>query len=381
MACLGLTRALASLGVQVTFVMPKKLAIDAPWTRLVFAPSSNVSFQAFNSALAPYVTSKSYSSQRDQDIYAADLLSEVARYAAFGGAIAKEEQFDVIYAHDWLSFGAGMAAKAASGKPLIVHVHATEFDRSGGEHANSAVYDIERAGMHAADSVIAVSEFTKRIIVERYGVPAHKVRVVYNGIDEGTAPRAGETLSRLRALKRSGGKLVLFLGRITLQKGPDYFLRAAARVLALNPAVSFVISGSGDMERQMMQLAAELGIGSRVFFTGFLHDAERDEMYSAADLFVMPSVSEPFGIAPLEAMKAGTPVIISKQSGVSEVVRHALKVDFWDVDELANKMLSVVANPGLHQALAENAKKEVEMLTWADAARKIEGIVHELVKE
>ncbi len=377
-ACLGLTRALSALGIKVIFVMPKKLDIKAPWTQLIFADGSDVVLHAFDSGLTPYLGSKSYASERDNPVYGPDLFSEVARYALFGGTIGREERFDVIYAHDWLSFGAGMAAKRVSGKPLIVHVHATEFDRSGGGSVNQDIYEIERAGMHAADSVIAVSQFTKKIIIDHYGVPAEKVRVVHNGIDEGTAPRS-DTLPRLRAWKRTGNKIILFLGRITLQKGPDYFLRAAAKVVRKNPNTVFVLSGSGDMEGEMMRLAASLGISDRVFFTGFLHDAERDEMYAAADLFVMPSVSEPFGIAPLEAMKAGTPVIISKQSGVSEVVRHALKVDFWDVDEIANKMSSVVGYPGLSTTLAENGRREADNLTWADAAQKVDAIMHELV--
>jgi glycosyltransferase involved in cell wall biosynthesis len=379
-ACLGLTRALAALGIEVVFVMPKKLDIKAPWTQLVFADRGDVFMHPFDSALTPYLTTKSYVLGRDNPVYGPDLFAEVARYSMFGSTIGREERFDVIYAHDWLSFGAGMAAKRVSGKPLIVHVHATEFDRAGGGSVNQDIYAIERAGMHAADSVIAVSEFTKHIIVEHYGVAPEKVRVVHNGIDEGTSPQAAEALPRLRALKRSGSKIILFLGRITLQKGPDYFLRAAAKVVRKNPNVVFILSGSGDMEGEMMRLAASLGISDRVFFTGFLHDAERDEMYAAADLFVMPSVSEPFGIAPLEAMKAGTPVLISKQSGVSEVVKHALKVDFWDVDEIANKMFSVVGYPGLSQTLTENGRREADNLTWADAARKVDVIMHELVQ-
>ncbi|OGG52897.1 hypothetical protein A3H16_01475 [Candidatus Kaiserbacteria bacterium RIFCSPLOWO2_12_FULL_53_8] len=378
-ACLGLTKALSELGVEVIFVMPKKLDIKTPWARIVFADDARIDVRAVNSMLKPYVTSRSYT--RDGGIYADDLLGEVRRYAALGGAIAREEQFDVIYAHDWLSFGAGIEAKRATGKPLIVHVHATEFDRCGGPSGiNREVYEIEKEGMEQADVVIAVSELTKNIIVREYGIRPEKVRVVYNGIDEGTAPSSGGSLPRLRSLKASGYRLVLFLGRVTLQKGPDHFLRAAKRVLDRNPHVLFILSGAGDMDDQVMRLAAELGIGGHVFFTGFLHGADRHEVYKAADLFVMPSVSEPFGITALEAMKLGTPVLISKQSGVAEVVKHALKVDFWDVDEMANKILSVVGYPGLRQALAENAAREAEYLTWAQAAQKVNGIVHELVQ-
>jgi glycogen(starch) synthase len=381
-ACLGLTKALSESGAEVIFVMPKKLDIKTPWAKLVFADEAGLDVRAVNSSLSAYATSKSHMRNgNNTGIYGDDLFGEVARYSAHGGAIAREEEFDVIYAHDWLSFGAGIAAKEATGKPLIVHVHATEFDRSGGASGvNPDVYALEKEGMERADVIIAVSEMTRSIFVREYGIPAAKVRVVYNGIDESTAPSSGDKLPRLRILKKSGYKLVLFLGRVTLQKGPDYFLRAAKRVLERNPQVLFILSGSGDMDSQVMHLAAELGLGGHVFFTGFLHGAERHEVYEAADLFVMPSVSEPFGITALEAMRVGTPVLLSKQSGVSEVIRHALKVDFWDVDEMANKILSVVGYPGLREALAQNAAREAEALTWSDAARKVNGIVHELVR-
>ena len=260
-----------------------------------------------------------------------------------------------------------------------MHIQATEFVPSGGESVNSDVYSIEKEGMEMADRVIAVSQYTKRVIVERYHIPPEKVRVVHNGIDDVTSPQTGGELLRLRALRRSGKKIVLFLGRITLQKGPDYFLKAAKMVLDHDPNVVFVVSGSGDMEAQMLRMSAHLGLADRVFFTGFLHGKEKDEMYAAADLFIMPSVSEPFGIAPLEAMKIGTPVIISKQSGISEIVKHALKIDFWDTDMMAHYILSVLQHPGLHATLSDNGKQEASRITWADAAVKVNAIMHELV--
>jgi glycogen(starch) synthase len=394
-ACLGLTRALSQRGFEVLFVMPKKLDIKTPWAKMLFADDiedsalASIEGIAVNSLLRAYETTTSYQTRKasvrghtapeEEGIYAHDLFSEVARYASAGAAVAKREEFDVIYAHDWLSFGAGVAAKQATGKPLVVHVHATEFDRSGGiTGANNHVYEEEKRGMEAADIVIAVSEYTKKIITDHYGISPEKVHVVYNGIDASTAP-SGVGLRRMRALKESGYKIVLFLGRLTLQKGPDYFLRAAKEVVARNPKVMFVVSGSGDMEESIMRLSAELGISANVVFTGFLSGADSHEMYKAADLFVMPSVSEPFGIAPLESMRLGTPVIISKQSGVSEVVRHALKVDFWDTDEMANMILAAIDHAGLCETLAENARLEADRLTWADAAFKVDGIVHELV--
>ncbi len=384
-ACLGLTRALSNIGLDVLFVMPKKLDIQTQWARMIFADIEGVESVAINSILRPYVTSKSYVVRGDRSvisIYGQDLMSEVLRYASLGAGIARREQFDVIHAHDWLSFGAGMEAKRVSGKPLIVHVHATEFDRCGGSAGvNPDVYRIEKEGMEYADRVIAVSELTKGIIVREYGIPEEKVRVIYNGIDESTTPAKGSgALPRLRALKARGYKMVLFIGRVTLQKGPDYFLRVAKRVAEHDPKVLFILSGSGDMENQMMNLAAELGIAGQVFFTGFLEGEERHEVYSVADLFVMPSVSEPFGLTALEAMKLGTPVLMSKQSGVSEVVKHALKVDFWDVEEMANQILSVVGHPGLRQTLSENASREADRLTWTDAALKVNTIVQDLTQ-
>lgn len=383
-ACFGLTRALASRGDELIFVMPKRLDVGAPWARFVFADAaarSGITTRVVDSALRPYVTSEWYSRAfHDLGIYGSDLFSEVARYAKLGSGIAEEERFDIIYAHDWLSFGAGVEAKRASGRPLIVHVHATEFDRCGGASGvNPQVYAIEKEGMEAADRVIAVSALTKNIIVREYGIPAWKVVVVHNGIDEATAPSGAAERSRLSGLKRSGHKIVLFLGRVTLQKGPDYFIHAAKRVVERFPKAVFVLSGSGDMERRVMDLAASLGISDKVIFTGFLSGADRHEMYRSADLFVMPSVSEPFGIAPLEAMKSGTPVLVSKQSGIAEAVRGALKVDFWDIDEMANKILGVIGYSGLQQTLAEDGYREADKLTWDEAALKVDNVLKEVL--
>ncbi|HUO50018.1 MAG TPA: glycosyltransferase family 4 protein [Candidatus Paceibacterota bacterium] len=381
-ACQGLTRAMAARGLEIVFVMPKKLDVGAPWARFVFADQGNVSVRAVNSPLKPYITGFSYTNALTRvGIYGRDLFAEVMRYAQLGGSIAEEESFDIIYAHDWLSFGAGMEAKKATGKPLIVHVHATEFDRCGGPMGvNPDVYAVERAGMEAADRVIAVSQFTKDVIVKYYGIPASKIYVVHNGVDDTTLPRGGAAgRLRLASLKASGYSVVLFLGRITLQKGPDYFLKTARAVLARNPKVIFLLSGSGDMERQMMDMAASFGISDRVLFTGFLTGQDRNEVYSAADLFIMPSVSEPFGITALEAMKFGTPTLVSKQSGAAEAVKNALKTDFWDVDEMTNQILSVIAHKGLRDTLSENGKHEAARFTWDDAAQKVENVLQGIV--
>lgn len=295
--------------------------------------------------------------------YSADLFADAERYARLACALAIHERFDVIHAHDWLSYHAGVAVRALTGKPLVCHIHATEFDRSG-EHINQGVYEIERMGMHAADRVIAVSRLTKAIVNTRYGVPDEKIDVVYNGVEQFEAqPEEGAAIEK-------DERIILFLGRITMQKGPEYFIRAAKRVLEIEEKVKFVVAGSGDMAVRMIEEAAALGIGHKVLFTGFLRGRDVDRVYAMADCYVMPSVSEPFGIAPLEAMRNNTPVIVSKQSGVSEVLTHALKVDFWDTDEMANMIVAVLRYPQLGNTLRERGRFELRGLSWDGAAEK-----------
>lgn len=306
--------------------------------------------------------------------YCGDLVSEAGRYAALVVRLARRERFDVVHAHDWLTYPAGMAVARATGKPLVIHVHATEFDRSG-EHVNQRVYDIERRGMHAATRVVCVSEYTRRICEIRYGVAHERTRVIYNGVDvEGEQPQP-----ELRI--EAGDKIVLFLGRITMQKGPEYFVAAAKRVLEKMDNVKFIVAGAGDMATRMIEQAAAYGIGHKVLFTGFLRGRDVNRVFEMADLYVMPSVSEPFGIAPLEAMSHGTPVIISKQSGVSEVLTHALKVDFWDVDDMANKIVAVLRHPPLSSTLQEHGAMEVRRLTWDGAAEKCVRVYGEAIAE
>lgn len=295
--------------------------------------------------------------------YGSDLFGDAQKYARLVAAIGLTEEFDVIHAHDWLAYPAGLLLKAITRKPLVCHIHATEFDRSG-EHINQGVYDIERAGMSGADRVIAVSRLTKAIVHERYGIPESKIDVVYNGVaQDGVQPKKGVAIEE-------SDKIVLFLGRITMQKGPEYFIEAAKRVLEIEDNVKFVVAGSGDMAVRMIEHAAAIGIGHKVLFTGFLRGRDVDRVYRMADCYVMPSVSEPFGIAPLEAMRNDVPVIVSKQSGVSEVLTHALKVDFWDVDEIANKIVAVLRYPPLSQTLREHGHFELRGLTWDGAAEK-----------
>jgi glycosyltransferase involved in cell wall biosynthesis len=304
--------------------------------------------------------------------YNGDLMGQVFRYARLALGLARHERFDVVHAHDWMTYPAGLAVAAVSGKPLVVHVHSTEFDRSG-EHINQQVYDVERAGIHGADCVVCVSHLTRSIVAARYGVPEDKLEVVYNAVEW-----PSEQNGALKPI-RQDEKIVLFLGRVTMQKGPEYFLRAAKKVLEKFTNVRFVMAGSGDMITQCIQEVADLRIGQYVTFTGFLRGEDVNRVFQLADLYVMPSVSEPFGIAPLEALSHNVPVIISKQSGVSEVLTHVLKVDFWDIDEMANKILAVLRYPPLHRTLRQHGHIELRKLSWRDSATKLLGIYNRLV--
>ena len=300
----------------------------------------------------------------DATDYTGDIISQTQRYADLAFQLSRGQYFDVIHAHDWMTFPAGMRIAAATGRPLVVQVHSTEFDRSG-ENVHQQIYDIERRGMHAATRVICVSHLTRSICQHRYALDPAKAHVVYNGIDTSgpSIPEPGVGITRR-------DKIVLFLGRLTFQKGPEYFVTAAKKVLQKVRDVKFIIAGHGDMTQRTVELAASMGIGHRVLFSGFLRGKDVDRVFQMADVYVMPSISEPFGIAPLEAIRHDVPVIISKNSGVAEVLRHALKVDFWDIDEMANKIIAVLNHPPLSRTLREHAEFEVRGLTWEGAAHK-----------
>ena len=305
--------------------------------------------------------------------YGHNLFQEIANYAAVASIIGVNYDFDVIHAHDWLTFPAGMAAKRVSGKPLVIHVHATDFDRSGGS-VNPAVYEIERAGMHAADRIIAVSNLTRNIIIEKYGVHPDKVFTVYNAV---------EPMERKEELKRERGisdKIVTFLGRITIQKGPEYFIEAAYKVLERMNNVRFVMAGSGELLYKMISRTAALRIGERFHFTGFLKGDDVRHMFSLSDVYVMPSISEPFGISPLEALQSNVPVIISHQSGVSEILRHAIKVDFWDINAMADAIYGILNYPGLTKMFSRYGKQEVDNLKWENTAKRVLEIYSSVIK-
>lgn len=429
-ACYGLTRAMGQLDMQVLFVLPRTIDLKQATHVTLLSPSSvgpapessvpsrlegleGVTFRTVDAHLAPYSSPTQHQQRVERGLpatityqvttpgqtrprpgpvvdqpaptlppplpgsgpgehYSGDLFAEADRYARLCVAIARGENFDVVHAHDWMTFPAGIAVARFAGKPLIVHVHSTEFDRSG-EHVNQRIYNVERQGAHAADRVIAVSHLTKNILTLRYAVPADHVEVVYNAINENNGP-----IPPPPPIRRDD-KIVLFLGRITMQKGPEYFIAAAKKVLELMDNVRFVMAGTGDMVHRTIELAAQMGIGHKVLFTGFLRGDDVTRVFKMADLYVMPSVSEPFGIAPLEALSHDVPVIISKQSGVAEVLTHALKVDFWDIDEMANKIVAVLRHPPLHATLREHGHFEIRKLTWRDSAERCLQVYREVL--
>lgn len=412
-ACYGMTRGLARNGVEVVFVMPRAYGDeDQRFVRVVNASDvetigtrdhefseellEKVSFIHIDSNMLPYISPEEYAAYHDEFVrsgrthgwadvwkqrytfsgkYGANLMEEVARYAMVAAQVAKdlEGQFDIIHAHDWLTYFAGIAAKRVSGKPLVVHMHATEFDRSG-ENINRQVYAIEKTGMQAADRVIAVSDLTRRIVIGKYGIPAEKVVTVHNAVRFGESEEAAPE----RAVK---DKVVTFLGRITYQKGPDYFVEAAAKVLQRVSDVRFVMAGSGDLMNHVVRRVAQLGIADRFHFTGFLKGGEVQRMFRLSDVYVMPSVSEPFGISPLEAMRSGVPVIISRQSGVAEVLDYAIKVNYWDVDALADAIYGLLTYPALGRMFASKGLEEVTGLKWTNAAAKIRTVYETVVAE
>jgi len=303
--------------------------------------------------------------------YGRNLINEVSNYAVVAGEIAKKENFDIIHAHDWLTYPAGVAAKHVSGKKLVIHVHATEYDRSG-ENVNPVVFDIETYGMENADKIIAVSELTRQTVINKYGQSPDRVVVVHNAV----IPKEDEGEKFKKNVKE---KVVTFLGRVTFQKGPEYFIEAAHKVLQKTDNVRFVMAGSGDMLRGMISRAAALNITDKFHFTDFLKGKDVDHMFGISDVYVMPSVSEPFGISPLEAMRSNVPVIISKQSGVAEILHHAIKVDFWDIDAIADSIYALVKYDGLSKMFRKMGKEEVDALKWENAGIKVKNIYDEVL--
>lgn len=410
-ACYGIVKGLAHNGVETMFVMPsasgdedKSAAdiINASDVPVEITDTMNVDdfldkvqFVHIGTNMVPYLDPEEFHTLVEEDRkrqvrdftvnyghtykfsgkYGSNLMEEVARYAMVGGTIAMthKDEFDVIHAHDWLTYMAGIAAKRLSGKPLVVHVHATSFDRSSDNNIDTRVYEIEKRGMEAADRVITVSDLTRNIVITKYGIDPDKVVTVHNAVDF-----SGR--SEVKVEKGVKDKVVTFLGRITFQKGPEYFIEAAAKVLKRCDNVRFVMAGSGDMMNRSIRQVARLGISDRFHFTGFLRGTEVQKMFALSDVYVMPSVSEPFGISPLEAMSSGVPSVISRQSGAAEVLKYAFKVDFWDVDAMADEIYALLQYPALSQFASKFGYDEVNTLKWNNAAAKIKSVYESVVK-
>jgi glycosyltransferase involved in cell wall biosynthesis len=383
MVCYDLLCELTNQGHQVTYLMPfgpsgmkSETGAHVLFAEEEFPTIKTVSVKHVDTLLAAYQTPLEYQStytkatqeggkkSQARALYGPNLYTEVDLFAKRAWEIGATQDFDVIHAHDWMTFPAAIAAADRSGKPLVVHVHNTIYDRYLG-NASSVERDIEYNGFSRADKIIAISYYVKQTIVEKYGIAASKIEVVHN---------APNTLLRKipseQTVSLGSDKVVLFTGRITAQKGPEYFVQCAKRVLEKREDVRFVMAGTGDMFRKTVDLAANLGISHKFMFTGFYNMKQAKALYNRADCYVMPSVSEPFGIVPLEAMEAGAPTIISRTSGVTEVVSHALKVDFWDIDQMANKVLAVLQYPALSEELARNGQSQVSRMNWSAPASK-----------
>lgn len=389
-ASYGLTKGMWQCGdMEITFVIPRPHGDeDKSFAKVIGASQVPVAWRDVNREYVDYRIGKlmdpdeyfrlrnniyaDFNYMRTNDLgciefsgrYPDNLMEEINNYSIMAGVIARTEQFDIIHSHDWLTYPAGIHAKQVTGKPLVIHVHATDFDRSRG-NVNPAVFGIELDGMRHADHIITVSNLTRRTVIEKYGIDPAKVTTVHNAVD----PLSDDYLS-IR-MPHGKDKVVTFLGRITMQKGPEYFVEAAAKVLKNTHNVRFVMAGSGDMMDKMILLAAKRGIADRFHFPGFQKGRQVYEMFAASDVYIMPSVSEPFGISPLEAMQMGVPSIISKQSGCAEILSNVIKTDYWDIDAMADAIHSIITYPAMYNYLREEGLNEVSQITWDKAGQKV----------
>lgn len=393
-ASYGLTRGMSVQNdMEISFVLPKPWGDeDQSFMKIIAANKVPVvwrdpNWDYLNQELAGRITTDEYYHYRNciqednnhigtngigsiefSGRYPDNLQEEIRNYDAVAGVVSRALDFDIIHSHDWLTYPAGVHAKYVSGKPLVIHVHATDFDRSRG-NVNPVVYSIEKAGMDHADHIITVSDKTRDTVIDRYHIDPRKVTTVHNAVEP-----LSPTIQAIEGKHNTKDKVVTFLGRITMQKGPEYFVEAAYKVLQKTDNVRFVMAGSGDMMEKMISLVANRNIGDRFHFTGFLKGNQVYEMLKSSDVYIMPSVSEPFGISPLEAMQVGVPTIVSKQSGCAEILNNAIKVDYWDIDAMANAIYSIITYPSMYDYLRVEGKKEVDGIIWENAALKVRDI-------
>lgn len=397
-ASYGLTKGMHANGnMDITFVIPKPWGDEEKgFANIIGACNTpvawrDVSWDYVNTRIGKFMDPQTYFDLRN-NIYADfnymrlndlgciefsgrypdNLIEEINNYSIVAGVIARTIECDVIHSHDWLTYPAGIHAKNVTGKPLVIHVHATDFDRSRG-NVNPTVFAIEKDGMENADHIITVSNLTRKTVIEKYGMPPEKVTTVHNAV----IPLDQELLDLPR--RTHGEKVVTFLGRITMQKGPEYFVEAAAKVLRKTKNVRFVMAGSGDMMDAMIKLAAKRGIADKFHFPGFQRGKEVYEMLRDSDVYIMPSVSEPFGISPLEAMEMGVPSIISKQSGCAEILDNVIKTDYWDIDAMADAIHSIITNKALYNTLRDRGIEEIHGITWEKAGKKVIDIYDKVI--
>jgi glycogen(starch) synthase len=380
-ACYGIVHGLLTNHIEVALVLPRNHAQPEYHIDCFASIDTPFSITSIDSLLKPYIDAKRYQEQLVLELahlteiqpYGYSLLAEVKRYAALAGKQAAHITHDIIHAHDWLTILAGIEARRISGKPLIFQVHALEIDRSG-EYLNQDIFNIEQYGLQTADHVIAVSQYTKNRIVSRYGIPAEKVSVAYNGLFRHQRPKKIHP-----APINHGLKTVLFLGRLTYQKGAFYFIEAAHKILEQRDDIQFVIAGEGDLLSSAIEHVAYLKLGTKIHFTHFLDRASVSRIYHLSDVYVMPSISEPFGIACLEALEHHVPVIISRQSGVAEVLDCIIAVDFWDTQVLAKKILELIDQPELKEAMLKDIDEKLDQLTWSKLTKKMAELYQQIV--
>lgn len=373
-ACYQLCKALSKKDLDIEFVVPYRADHGIDFMEITAAHPQGVA-EVIRSGIAydSYKYILEDGTEEHLDIYAQAQLYEQAV-----AKLVEETEFDIVHAHDWLTFRAALRAKEAKGCPIILHVHSVESDRAGGR-GNPLVHEIEDIAMHAADKIIAVSEHTRQVIHREYHIPLSKIEVVHNSIepDDLVPLDSNNSYRYLEELKSQGYRVVVNIGRLTVQKGLPNLLHAAKEVVKQNPKTMFLIVGSGEQYYELLSLSAELGIGKNVLFTDFQRGKKWRDAYAIADLFVMPSVSEPFGLTPLEAIGYGAPALVTHQSGVSEILTNCLKVDFWDIKEMANQITAVVQNDALRDTLHENSYREYQRMSWANASHKIENLYKE----
>lgn len=359
---------------DLTIILP--INVDHEGLNIIPA---NVSVYSVKTLLSPYLTESAYRklmANNEKELYGWNIFEEAERFADKCAEIASKLDFDIIHAHDWMTFRAALKIKQNTGKPLVLHVHTTEIDRGCGLGVNQRVFDLEKESFEKSDMIFAVSDYTKSKIVQHYGIDESKIKVIHNALDS----EAYEIMRNMR--KDNENKIVLYFGRVTMHKGPDYFIHAARKVLDHYKNVTFVVAGTGDMLTKMIELSCHLGMGNKVLFTGYLNEKEAKEIYKMADIYIMPSVSEPFGVTALEAMASGVPTILTKSSGVSEIASNCFKVDFWDIDEMANKIISCLKYSSLPKCMSENCIIDVKKLSWdKQAERCVDYYSHLLVGE